>query len=69
MPSAKDWRFPAPCPSCHAEAGAPFRVQRHTFASIVISVRCADCSHEWVLEDESPALMIAWKPDRRSKPH
>ena len=54
---AKDWRFPMPCPSCKAKAGAPFRAQVG-HGAITIDLQCDTCQHQWTTSAPSPSTLI-----------
>jgi hypothetical protein len=65
--NAKDWRFPAACPTCAKTAGTPARLSECTETIIEITVRCGACGAEWTVTSDTPPLFLKRKPDRRSE--
>lgn len=64
---ARDWRFPAVCPTCLNKAGMPVRLAEPRENFVEIWVRCEGCAHEWKLSSDAPPLILRPKPDRRLK--
>jgi DNA-directed RNA polymerase subunit M/transcription elongation factor TFIIS len=63
---ARDWRFPAKCPTCGANTGTPVRVAKPADPRIEIFVRCDTCAYEWKIECAEPPLILKPKPDSRT---
>ena len=63
---AKDWRFPAICPSCLTSAGWPLRVDERGDEWVAIWVRCNECAREWTMSSDAPPLFLKVKRDRRA---
>ena len=61
---ANDWRFPSPCPVCHAATGTPFGTQTDADKTEVF-VRCPECYNVWKLSSERQTIVLKAKPDRR----
>jgi hypothetical protein len=61
---AKDWRFPAACATCSAEAGIPIRVDEGP-TLVEVWVRCGACEAEWKITGDAPALIQRRKADHR----
>jgi predicted Zn finger-like uncharacterized protein len=61
-----EWHLPMQCPECETDRGLPFRVQSKTSGEMLVSLRCAQCAHEWTVHRRTP--LFAPKPDRRRDP-
>ena len=61
-----EWRLPMHCPECRTERGLPFRVQSKSSGEVLVSLRCAHSTHEWIVRRTTP--LFAPKPDRRRDP-
>jgi hypothetical protein len=63
---AKDWRFPAVCPTCMTRAGTPVRVAERREHFVEMWIRCDQCAFEWKISSDAPPLFLKPKPDRRA---
>jgi hypothetical protein len=61
-----EWHLPLRCPQCEGDGGIPFRVVSKTSGEVLVSLRCAKCTHEWLVHRGTP--MFVPKPDRRRDP-
>ena len=59
------WPVAFPCPQCLEKSGRAFKLASVTAGRILVSVRCRECAHEWVIERDTPTFAIRRQPDRR----
>ena len=59
--------FSLKCHRC-AKLGVPLRVDSQTPTTIVIALRCNQCSVEWIANGDLPVFLAWVKPDRRRTP-